>query len=137
MSSRSTTCAAPLLFPRSLRRPLRGIAPRQRRPAPRAPHPLAALHAAAEWRCGPHGAAVILALLCGASIKSAVLVCAPGNVDTTRCREQVPPAHVQVYGLPTLQIFRDGALVPGSSREGALGLAGILSWLEAYEVELE
>lgn len=40
----------------------------------------------------------------------------------------------QVYGLPTLVLFRDGKEVEGSKREGAIAKAGIISWMEGHGV---
>ena len=37
---------------------------------------------------------------------------------------------VQVYGLPTLILFKNGEEVPGSKLEGAITKAKIISWLE-------
>ena len=41
---------------------------------------------------------------------------------------------VQVYGLPTLVLFKDGEVVKGSQKEGALGKPVILKYLEEYGV---
>lgn len=41
---------------------------------------------------------------------------------------------LQVYGLPTLVLFKDGAAVKGSQKEGALGKPIILKYLESYGV---
>ena len=41
---------------------------------------------------------------------------------------------VQVYGLPTLVLFKDGEVVKGSQKEGALGKPIILKYLEEYGV---
>lgn len=38
---------------------------------------------------------------------------------------------MQVYGLPTLMLFKDGADVQGSKREGAVPKQGVLDWLES------
>lgn len=40
----------------------------------------------------------------------------------------------QIYGLPTLMLFRDGEPVEGSKREGAIGKKGIISWMESNGV---
>lgn len=41
---------------------------------------------------------------------------------------------LQVYGLPTLVLFKNGEVVKGSQKEGALGKSAILKYLEKYEV---
>ena len=41
---------------------------------------------------------------------------------------------LQVYGLPTLVLFKDGEVVKGSQKEGALGKPVILKYLETYGV---
>lgn len=38
---------------------------------------------------------------------------------------------MQVYGLPTLILFKDGAAIEGSKREGAIALKGVQAWLES------
>ena len=43
---------------------------------------------------------------------------------------------VQVYGLPTLVLFKDGEVVKGSQKEGALGKPVILKYLETYGLVL-
>jgi len=42
----------------------------------------------------------------------------------------------QVYGLPTLILFRDGSEVQGSKREGAIAMPGILSWLASHDINV-
>ena len=37
---------------------------------------------------------------------------------------------MQVYGLPTLVLFKDGDEVPESHWEGAMNKAKIIAWLE-------
>lgn len=50
-------------------------------------------------------------------------------------QDQSPERHLmQVYGLPSLVLFRDGDIVEGSKHEGAIAFAGIISWLESYGV---
>ena len=39
---------------------------------------------------------------------------------------------LQVYGLPTLLLFRDGEEVPDSHWEGAINKAKIIAWLEKH-----
>jgi len=39
-----------------------------------------------------------------------------------------------VYGLPTFIIFKDGEMVPGSQKEGAIGKAKLIKYLEQYGV---
>ena len=39
-----------------------------------------------------------------------------------------------MYGLPTLVLFKDGEVVKGSQKEGALGKPVILKYLETYDV---
>lgn len=39
---------------------------------------------------------------------------------------------LQVYGLPTLIVFKDGEIVPGSHREGAVGKAQLAEYLKTY-----
>jgi thioredoxin-like negative regulator of GroEL len=41
---------------------------------------------------------------------------------------------MQVYGLPSLVLFRDGQAVEGSKHEGAIAMSGIRSWLESYGI---
>eukprot|EP00877_Chromochloris_zofingiensis_P000245 jgi/Chrzof1/10220/Cz04g33030.t1 len=38
----------------------------------------------------------------------------------------------KVYGLPTLIVFKDGEIVPGSHREGAVGKAQLAEYLKTY-----
>lgn len=40
----------------------------------------------------------------------------------------------QVYGLPALVLIRDGQLVAGSKREGAITKALLLEWLNKHGV---
>lgn len=40
----------------------------------------------------------------------------------------------EVYGLPTLLLFKDGEEVPGSHWEGAINKAKLLAWLEKHGV---
>jgi hypothetical protein len=37
-----------------------------------------------------------------------------------------------VYGLPTLMVFKDGQLVEGSQREGAISKALLVKYLEQH-----
>jgi thioredoxin-like negative regulator of GroEL len=37
---------------------------------------------------------------------------------------------VQVYGLPTLIVFKDGQVVEGGKHEGAIGKDKLLAWLK-------
>ena len=41
-----------------------------------------------------------------------------------------PSGLLQVYGLPALILIKDGKLVPGSKREGAISKALLLEWLK-------
>lgn len=42
------------------------------------------------------------------------------------------PPHTQVYGLPTLLIVKDGAVVEGSKHEGAIGKDKLFQYLEKH-----
>eukprot|EP00892_Ulva_mutabilis_P008394 jgi/Ulvmu1/5927/UM026_0049.1 len=42
----------------------------------------------------------------------------------------------EVYGLPTLILFKDGADVQGSKREGAIAKKGVLAWMESNGVTI-
>lgn len=42
--------------------------------------------------------------------------------------------HVQVYGLPTLVVFKDGKLLDGSQREGAISEPELRKYLDKWEV---
>jgi thioredoxin 1 len=39
---------------------------------------------------------------------------------------------LQVYGLPTLIVFKDGKEVPGSKNEGAIGKAQLAEYMKKY-----
>lgn len=39
---------------------------------------------------------------------------------------------LQVYGLPTLIVFKDGAEVPGSKSEGAVGKAVLTEYIKKH-----
>mmetsp|Transcript_13572 Transcript_13572/g.18612 ORF Transcript_13572/g.18612 Transcript_13572/m.18612 type:complete len:183 (+) Transcript_13572:122-670(+) len=41
-----------------------------------------------------------------------------------------------VYGLPTFMIFKDGELIPGSHREGAITKAKLVEWLAEYSITM-
>ena len=41
---------------------------------------------------------------------------------------------MQVYGLPTIILFRDGRMVEGSHKEGAIGKAALLKYLDQHGV---
>ncbi len=41
---------------------------------------------------------------------------------------------VQVYGLPTLVVFKDGKVLDGSQREGAISEAELRKYLDKWEV---
>lgn len=74
-----------------------------------------------------------------AAIFSVIAVQADGVLDVTDVH-WCPVLEIdiwivlQVYGLPTLVLFKDGEVVKGSQKEGALGKAAILKYLEKYEV---
>ncbi len=55
---------------------------------------------------------------------------------TAQGQSSHPRILVQVYGLPTLVLFKDGEVVKGSQKEGALGKPVILKYLESYGVQL-
>ena len=40
----------------------------------------------------------------------------------------------QVYGLPTIILFREGRMVEGSHKEGAIGKAALLKYLDQHGV---
>jgi len=40
----------------------------------------------------------------------------------------------QVYGLPTIILFREGKMVEGSHKEGAIGKAALLKYLDTHGV---
>ena len=42
--------------------------------------------------------------------------------------------HVQVYGLPTLVVFKDGKVLDGSQREGAISEPELRKYLDKWEV---
>lgn len=42
--------------------------------------------------------------------------------------------YVQVYGLPTLVVFKDGKVLDGSQREGAISEAELRKYLDKWEV---
>lgn len=39
---------------------------------------------------------------------------------------------MQVYGLPTFIVFKDGAEVPGSKAEGAVGKAALAAYIAKH-----
>jgi len=39
-----------------------------------------------------------------------------------------------VYGLPTIILFREGKMVEGSHKEGAIGKAALLKYLDTHGV---
>ena len=41
---------------------------------------------------------------------------------------------MQVYGLPTLILFKDGKVIEGSQQEGAIGKDKLLKYLEQHGV---
>lgn len=45
--------------------------------------------------------------------------------------------YMQVYGLPTLILFKDGAAIEGSKREGAIAMKGLQEWLESNGLAIE
>ena len=45
-------------------------------------------------------------------------------------------AATQVYGLPTILLFKDGKLVEGSKNEGAISLDKLKGYLTSYGVEV-
>ena len=48
----------------------------------------------------------------------------------------LPPLHAcQVYGLPALVLFKDGAVVAGSKKEGAITKAKLKEYLVGYGVQ--
>jgi hypothetical protein len=56
-------------------------------------------------------------------------------------RPSTPPPHAplappQVYGLPALMVFRDGRLVEGSHREGAISKAQLQKYLQEHVLEV-
>jgi hypothetical protein len=59
-------------------------------------------------------------------------ICRDKKTSSAQCADQVLTA--QVYGLPTLILFRDGEIVEGSKREGAIGKKGIINWMESNGV---
>lgn len=71
-----------------------------------------------------------------ASIYSVIAVRADGVLDVHWCPVLEIDMWIvsQVYGLPTLVLFKDGEVVKGSQKEGALGKPAILKYLEKYEV---
>lgn len=42
--------------------------------------------------------------------------------------------NAQVYGLPTIILFREGSMVVGSHKEGAIGKAALLKYLDQHNV---
>lgn len=46
-------------------------------------------------------------------------------------------ALLQVYGLPTLILFKDGNMVKGSLKEGAITKPMLLKYLEKYGIAKE
>lgn len=44
---------------------------------------------------------------------------------------------MQVYGLPTLMLFKDGADIAASKREGAIAMKGVQGWLESNGLTIE
>lgn len=44
---------------------------------------------------------------------------------------------MQVYGLPSLLLFKDGEAVQGSKHEGAIAMPGIRNWLESNGVDAQ
>ena len=43
-------------------------------------------------------------------------------------------AAAQVYGLPSIMLFKDGKLVDGSKREGAISKDKIISYLDTHGI---
>ena len=46
----------------------------------------------------------------------------------------VGQSSMQVYGLPTLVVFRDGQVLDGSQREGAISEPELRKYLSKWEV---
>lgn len=44
---------------------------------------------------------------------------------------------LQVYGLPTLILFKDGSMIKGSLNEGAITKPALVKYLEKYGVAKE
>ena len=44
---------------------------------------------------------------------------------------------LQVYGLPTLILFKDGSMIKGSLKEGAITKPALLKYLEKYGIAKE
>ena len=50
------------------------------------------------------------------------------------CTQAVNRIHLQVYGLPTLVVFKDGKVIDGSQREGAISEPELRKYLDKWEV---
>ena len=64
---------------------------------------------------------------------------AGGALKVVKINADAAPSVVEkykIYGLPALLLFKDGALVPGAQREGAIGLAGLIEWVNKFGVEV-
>lgn len=82
----------------------------------------------ADW-CGP--CKLVAPLL------PKVEAAAGGGLKVVKVNADAAPAVVEryrVYGLPALLLFKDGALVPGAQREGAVGLNPLLEWVASFGV---
>ena len=82
----------------------------------------------ADW-CGP--CKLVAPLL------PKVEAAAGGALKVVKMNADTAPTLVEryrVYGLPALLLFKDGALVPGAQREGAVGLAPLLEWVASFGV---
>ena len=60
-----------------------------------------------------------------------------GNLKIVKIETDPNPVLVEkyeVYGLPTLMVFKDGQPVKGSKREGAINLAKLKDYLQSHGI---